>query len=85
MKNAIVYGNNIYSQYLCKFIENGYNKVAKEFEKEQIHIIAYWNVNHSESVSEDNLVSLDNSSTKDLIDCSKADILLIASQNYVGQ
>ncbi len=85
MINAIVYGNNIYSQYLCKFIENGYNKVADEFEKEQIHIIAYWNVNHSESVSEDNIDSLGNSSTKELVDSGKADILLIASQNYAGQ
>ncbi|WP_272797124.1 radical SAM protein [Butyrivibrio sp. DSM 10294] len=85
MINAIVFGQNIYSQYLIKFMENGYNKVANEFGKETIHIIAYWNISHSDPLPEDGIASIDSNKAKEMIETGQADILLIASQNYAGQ
>ena len=85
MINAIVYDHNIFSQYLGKFIESGYNKVAKGFGKDPIRVIAYLSINHSEPMPEDDLPVIDNSTAKVWINDGHADILLIPIQNYAGQ
>ena len=85
MIKGMIYQCNLFSQFLCQFIERGYNKMVERYGGEPIDIVAYWGIGNIDRSEPDGIPVKDIGEIKEMVANGEVEVLIIPSENYIWQ